>query len=84
MGSSILTNIIWRVQNCESTHGERSQTIFVTALKKYLKEPEQLEKTWQEDLTVGSRIEVYWPLDSKYYPGIIAKYDKERKKHIIE
>ena len=68
--------------------GKEVEPFSVTAVKEYLKETEQLgttgETTGEEDLGEGSRIEVYWPLDYKYYPGTIAKYDKESKTHIIE
>ena len=84
MGESIQINIIWRVQNCDRTHGKEAKPFSVTALKEYLKETEQLKTTVEVDIGVGSRIEVYWTLDNKHYPRTITKDEKERKNHLIE
>ncbi|XP_073010251.1 sister chromatid cohesion protein PDS5 homolog A isoform X2 [Typha latifolia] len=32
---------------------------------------------------VGSRIKVWWPLDKKFYEGVIQSYDSESKKHMV-
>ncbi|CAL9087272.1 unnamed protein product [Musa acuminata var. zebrina] len=32
---------------------------------------------------VGSRIKVWWPLDKRFYEGLVHSYDSEKKKHTI-
>jgi len=38
----------------------------------------------KEAPNVGANIEVYWPVDKVYYPGIIKSYIKKTKKHQID
>ncbi|KAL6909914.1 hypothetical protein ACP4OV_001573 [Aristida adscensionis] len=35
-----------------------------------------------EDL-VGERIKVWWPLDKKFYEGVVESYDSSKKKHTV-
>ncbi|GER37526.1 sister chromatid cohesion protein pds5 [Striga asiatica] len=35
-----------------------------------------------EDL-IDLRIKVWWPMDKKYYEGVVKSYDTEKKKHVI-
>ena len=44
-------------------------------------EPEELSTT--HDLCFGDKIEVYWPLDDKLYPGSTSEYEENTGKHII-
>ena len=44
-------------------------------------EPEELGTT--RDLCVGDEIEVYWPLDNKFYTGSITEYNENTGKLII-
>ncbi|KAJ0986872.1 hypothetical protein J5N97_005228 [Dioscorea zingiberensis] len=37
---------------------------------------------WNDEL-VGSRIKVWWPLDKKFYEGVVQSYDPGKKKHTI-
>ena len=39
---------------------------------------------YQEMPPIGQRIEVYWPNDKQYYPGVIQDYDSEKKKYHIK
>ena len=64
--------------------GKEVRPLSVSAVKDFFKETEQSGITGEVELGVGSRIEVYWQLDNNYYPVTIAKYDEERKKHIVE
>lgn len=40
-------------------------------------------KDYKEDL-IGSRIKVWWPLDRKYYEGVISSFDASTKKHKVD
>ncbi|KAJ8446572.1 hypothetical protein Cgig2_019725 [Carnegiea gigantea] len=40
-------------------------------------------KSYKEDL-VGCRIKVWWPLDRRYYEGIISSYDAYTRKHKVD
>ncbi|XP_039118231.1 sister chromatid cohesion protein PDS5 homolog A isoform X1 [Dioscorea cayenensis subsp. rotundata] len=37
----------------------------------------------ENDELVGSRIKVWWPLDRKFYEGMVQSYDPGKKKHTI-
>ncbi|GKE23926.1 phospholipase-like protein, partial [Tanacetum coccineum] len=32
---------------------------------------------------VGERIKVWWPLDKKYYEGVVESFDCSEKKHMV-
>lgn len=34
--------------------------------------------------SVGDKIEIYWPIDDQYYPGIIGNYDEETDKFRVD
>ncbi|XP_074591324.1 sister chromatid cohesion protein PDS5 homolog A-like isoform X2 [Curcuma longa] len=36
-----------------------------------------------ESELVGSRIKIWWPLDKRFYQGVVQSYDPENKKHTI-
>lgn len=40
-------------------------------------------KSYKEDL-VGCRIKVWWPLDRRFYEGIISSYDASARKHKVD
>ncbi|KAL1559997.1 sister chromatid cohesion protein PDS5 A-like [Salvia divinorum] len=35
------------------------------------------------DDLIGSRIKVWWPMDKKFYEGVIKSFDTHKKKHVI-
>ncbi|CAN8229636.1 unnamed protein product [Cochlearia groenlandica] len=39
-------------------------------------------RNYDENL-VGSRIKVWWPMDSTYYKGVVESYDSAIKKHLV-
>ena len=44
-------------------------------------ESEELGTTWE--LEVRDKIEVYWPLGDRNYPGSVAEYSENRGKHLL-
>jgi len=34
-------------------------------------------------LEVGSNVEVYWPIEKQFYPGVVNSFDEESGKHLI-
>ncbi|KAI4355819.1 hypothetical protein L6164_004557 [Bauhinia variegata] len=36
---------------------------------------------WDEDPLVGRRIKVWWPIDKRFYTGLVVSFDRQKKKH---
>ncbi len=48
----------------------------ITCVRPFLQEHEtNNQKETKSPLSLGTRIEVFWPLDNKYYRGIIQDYE---------
>ncbi|KAG2261739.1 hypothetical protein Bca52824_068818 [Brassica carinata] len=41
------------------------------------------EKKMATDELIGCRIEVWWPMDKRFYEGTVKSYDSTKKKHVI-
>ncbi|CAH8388794.1 unnamed protein product [Eruca vesicaria subsp. sativa] len=41
------------------------------------------EKKMVTDELIGCRIEVWWPMDKRFYEGTVKSYDSTKKKHVI-
>ncbi|KAJ0240559.1 Uncharacterized protein HA466_0221710 [Hirschfeldia incana] len=41
------------------------------------------EKKLATDELIGCRIEVWWPMDKRFYEGTVKSYDSTKKKHVI-
>ncbi|XP_027089309.1 sister chromatid cohesion protein PDS5 homolog D-like isoform X1 [Coffea arabica] len=52
------------------------------ALKSEVSKKPRIAKEYGEEL-VGSRIKVWWPMDSRFYEGVIASFDPSKKKHKV-
>ncbi|CDP17601.1 unnamed protein product [Coffea canephora] len=52
------------------------------ALKSEVSKKPRIAKEYGEEL-VGSRIKVWWPMDSQFYEGVIASFDPSKKKHMV-
>ena len=65
---------------------ERSDDVPATVESETSRDPENVTDTPErlgEPLKIGDRIEVYWPDDEKYCPGVISSYSEENELHEV-
>ena len=71
------------------TIGKGVEPFSITAVKKYLTEEENDDGILSKEASrkmpdIGNRVEVFWPKDEKYYPGIITAIDPETQKRHVD
>ena len=64
--------------------GNEIKSFSITAVKPSLNEDSEVILSYETDMTTGPRIEVFWPLDDKYYPRNIVEFNKHCKKCTVK
>ncbi|EPS63564.1 hypothetical protein M569_11220, partial [Genlisea aurea] len=87
--SSIRKKYINSKQKGKRVDRDHGEILSSTPQTKKSKSVGRLEKcTTKEDDTpaddiVGCKIKVWWPMDEKYYEGIVKSFDEKKKKHVV-
>lgn len=63
----------------ESIPGEPIDDIF----NDYNQDFGHIGPTFPRELNTGDKMEVFWPIQARYYPGIVSNYDEATGKHVI-
>ncbi|EPS63050.1 hypothetical protein M569_11739, partial [Genlisea aurea] len=69
-------------KDSDSGSSKKEKSKIGAALQKCATTPKEDSGGPGEDV-VGRKINVWWPMDEKYYPGTVKSFDVVKKKHVI-